>query len=182
MTMGASGINLEGNPNNCVGYTLLCAPTPEAAASGELQAQPEWYALLLTKALIGERPLPTRTRAPARPDVVVTSFLASDGTLHFVVVDDDLPGAHGAAVALHVGEGFHGASILSLTAPSQQALSGVQLGGRSVAPDGIWSEPSKLPRAANRHGVITVEVAPSSAALVTVSPRREVTGGSTAAP
>ena len=182
MSMGASGINLEGNPNNCVGYTLLCAPTAEAAASGELQAQPEWYALLLTKALIGERPLPTRMTAPARPDVVVTSFLAGDGTLHFVVVDDDLPGAHGAAVALHVGEGFHGASILSLRAPSQQALSGVQLGGRSVAPDGIWSEPSKLPRAANRHGVITVEVPPNSAALVTVSPKREVTGGSTAAP
>jgi hypothetical protein len=182
MTMGAAGINLEGNPDNCVGYTPLCAPTAEAAASGELRAQPEWYALLLTKALIGERPLPTRTRAPTRPDVVVTTFLANDGTLHFVVVDDDPPGSRAAAVALHVGDGFHGASILSLTAPSPEALSGVRLGGRSVAPDGIWSEPSKLPRAANRHGVITVDVPPSSAALLTVSPKGEMTGGSTPAP
>ena len=65
MSMGAAGINLESNPNNCVGYTLLCALTPEAAADGELGAQPEWYALLLAKALLGERPLPTSiSRAP----------------------------------------------------------------------------------------------------------------------
>jgi len=171
MSMGAAGINLEGNPNNCVGYTPLCAPTPEAAAAGELQAQPEWYALLLVKALIGERPLPVSMRAPPRANVVVRAFAAADGALHFVVVDDEPPGSRTAAVALDVGAAFHGASILSLTAPSPQALSGVRLGGRSVAPDGIWSQPAKLPRAANRHGVITVDVRPSSAALLTVEPR-----------
>lgn len=188
MSMGAAGINLEGNPNNCLGYTLLCAPTPEAAADGQLRAQPEWYALLLTKALIGERPLPTSTNATASSNVVVSTFLASDGALHFVIVDDDPPGARPLAVALHVGGGFHGASVLSLTASSPLALSGVRLGGRAVAPDGLWSEPATLPRAANRQGVITVDVRPSSAALVTVSPVGELSpaddnsaGGTTAA-
>jgi hypothetical protein len=39
-----------------------------------------------------------------------------------------------------------------------------------VAASGIWTQPATLPRVPNEHGVITVEVPPSSAALVTVSP------------
>jgi hypothetical protein len=170
MSMGASGINLEGNPANCEGYTPVCAPSTEALAAGALRAQPEWYALLLAKALIGERPLRTTVKPVDRPNVEATTFLAADGTLQFVIVDDDPPGARRVAMHLHVGRGFHGASIMSLTAPSPSALSGVRLGGREVQPDGAWSQPARLPRALNKHGVITVELAPSSAALVTVAP------------
>ena len=75
------------------------------------------------------------------------------------------------AARLHVGAGFHGGTILSLTAPSPQALSGVELGGEAVAANGSWSEPAVLPHAANARGVITVDMKPSSAALVTVAPR-----------
>ena len=64
----------------------------------------------------------------------------------------------------------HG-SILSLTAPSPAALSGVLLGGRGIAPEGTWVPPKRLPRAANKRGTISVRIAPSSAALVTVSPK-----------
>jgi hypothetical protein len=170
MSMGVAGINLQGNPTNCGGYTPVCAPSPEDLAGGALGAQPEWYALLLAKALIGDCPLPTITSSPGKPNVEVTTLLAGDGTLHFVVVDDDPPGARSVAVRLPVGSGFRGASILSLTAPSPAALSGVALGGRAVAPDGSWSEPSRLPHAPNRDGVITVDITPSSAALLTVSP------------
>jgi len=170
MSMGVAGINLQGNPANCEGYTPLCAPSAEDLATGALHAQPEWYALLLAKALIGERPLRTTVRPAHRPNVEVTTFLAADGTLQFVAVDDDPPGARSVALHLHVGRGFHGASILSLTAPSPAALSGVLLGGREVEPDGAWSQPARLPRTPNRHGLITVKLAPSSAALVTVSP------------
>jgi hypothetical protein len=169
MSMGVSGINLEGNPTNCDGYTPVCAPTPEDLAAGALRAQPEWYALLLIKALIGDRPLPTTMSSPGRPNVEVTTLLAGDGALHFVIVDDDPPGARSVAIGLRVGSGFRGASILSLTAPSPSALSGVRLGGRAVAPDGSWSAPSRRPHAPNRDGVITVDVTPSSAALLTVS-------------
>jgi hypothetical protein len=189
MSAGVSGINLEGNPANCEGYTPVCAPTPEDLATGALRAQPEWYALLFARALIGERPLRTIVSSPARPsapggpsssgrpNVEVTAFLATDGALHFVIVDDDPPQARSVAVRLRVGSGFHGASILSLTAPSPAALAGVQLGGRAVEPDGLWSEPPRLPRAANDGGAITVEVAPSSAALLTVSPMDRAHGG-----
>jgi hypothetical protein len=170
MSMGVSGINLQGNPANCGGYTPLCAPSAEDLADGTLVAQPEWYALLLARALIGERPLHT-TIAPAhRPNVEASTFLAADGALQFVLVDDDLPGARSVAMHLHVGRGFHGGTILSLTAPSPEALSGVELGGQAVAVDGSWTEPPTLPHAPNRDGVITVNVKPSSAALVTVAP------------
>jgi hypothetical protein len=177
MSMGVSGINLEGNPANCEGYTPVCAANAEDLATGALRAQPEWYALLIARALTGERPLRTSVSPTDRPNVEVTSFLAADGSLRFVVVDDDPPGSRGVAVRLHVGSGFHGAAILSMTAPSLSALSGVQLGGRAVQPDGVWSQPSKLPHAPDRHGVITFEITPSSAALLTVAPLRELDVG-----
>ncbi len=176
MDMGVSGINLQGNPANCAGYTPVCAPTPEALASGTLGAQPEWYALLFAKALLGDRPLPVITRSHGKPNVEVAALARSDGRLRFVVVDDDPPGARRVAVGLRVGRGFGGAHVLSLTAPSPAALSGVELGGRAVTPGGSWSAPPRLPGAPNRHGVITVDVAPSSAALLTVSPKQRRSG------
>ncbi len=171
MSLGVAGINFEGNPLNCVGYTPLCARSAAAAAAGELHAQPEWYALLMARALTGERPVQESVSSPEHTNVVVSSFEAPDGALHFVIVDDDLPADRHAAVALHVGAGFHGASVLPMTAPSAEALSGVRLGGAAVAANGVWTQPATLPRVPNKHGVITVEVPPSSAALVTVSPR-----------
>ncbi len=171
MSMGVAGINLEGNPVNCAGYTPVCAPTPEDQATGELDAQPEWYALLLARVLTGERPVRTIVGPTDRPNVVASAFVAADGTLQFVLVDDDPPGARSVAMHLHVGSAFHGATILSLTAPSPEAVSGVELGGQAVAANGAWSQPAVLPHVANRGGVITVQLAPSSAALVTVAPR-----------
>lgn len=172
MTMGTSGINVQGNPANCNGYTPLCASTPEALAAGALAAQPEWYALLLLKSLIGDRPLQTSTSSRGRPNVQVTTLLGADGTLHFVIVDRDPPGARRVAMRVPVGGGFGAGSILSLTAPSPASLSGVRLGGQAVSADGSWSQPVKLPRAANRHGTIALTVMPASAALLSVSPRR----------
>ncbi len=177
MGMGVAGINLHGNPANCDGYAPLCAPTSEELAAGALGAQPEWYALLLARELIGDRPLATVTSSPAHPNLEVTTFLAGDGRLHFVIVDDDPPAARSVAVHLQVGRGFGDASILSLTAPSPAALSGVTLGGRAVSPNGSWSAPARLPRARNRDGVITLAIRPSSAALLTVPPRGTLNGG-----
>jgi hypothetical protein len=170
MDMGASGINLQGNPANCGGYTPVCAPSPEDLASGALVAQPEWYALLLARALLGEQPLRTIVGPALRPNVEASAFQATDGTLRFVLVDDEAPGARPVVAHLHVGAGFHSGTVLWLTAPSPQALSGVELGGEPVAANGSWSQPAILPHAANSHGVVSVDLRPSSAALVTVAP------------
>ncbi|MGA2453526.1 MAG: hypothetical protein ABSG93_08400 [Solirubrobacteraceae bacterium] len=170
MEMGVSGINLEGNPANCGGYTPVCAPSAEDLAGGALVAQPEWYALLFARALLGERPLHTVIGPEERPNVEASAFAAADGTLQFALVDDDPPGARSVAAHLHVGSGFHGGTILSLTAPSPESVSGVELGGEPVAANGSWTEPAVLPHAPNSDGVITVVLKPSSAALVTVAP------------
>lgn len=67
MAAGAVGINLQGNPGNCAGYTPLCAPDPSALAQGALRAQPDWYAMLLTRSLVGYRPLPTTVTTEGAP-------------------------------------------------------------------------------------------------------------------
>jgi hypothetical protein len=153
MAADVAGMNLQGNPTNCRGYTPVCAPTPQLLARGAFTAQPEWYALELTSPLIGDRPVQATTR-PTRPNLDVFAFQRGDG-LHVLIVDEDPPGANRAAVSLDVGRGFGAATVLSLTAPSTSAMSGVRLVGRAVAP--------------SRLGVITLTASPGSATLVTVT-------------
>jgi hypothetical protein len=171
MAAGAAGINFQGNPANCHGYAPVCAPTPTRLAGGALRAQPEWYALLLSRTLIGDRPLRSVVTSASRPNVDVTTLLAPDGALHVVIVDDDPPGSSAATVSVHVGRGFEAAGILQLTAPSPAATAGVELGGRAVGRDGSWHRPTTLPRSPDRGGVIRLDLSPASAMLVTV-PRR----------
>jgi hypothetical protein len=172
MSMGAAGINLEGNPANCRSYTPLCARDPAGLAAGELAAQPEWYALLLTSALVGDRPLGRPRQLPGHPNVDASLFLAPDGALRCVLVDEDPPGSPSVAVELHAGPRFAAARLLALTAPSPQATSGVALGGRAVAGEGSWHAPARLPVLPSRHGRVRVVLAASSAALVTLPARR----------
>jgi hypothetical protein len=54
-----------------------------------------------------------------------------------------------------------------MTAPSPQARDGVLLNGRTVAPDGSW-RPGRARGVADRNGVISLTLEPSSAALLTV--------------
>lgn len=172
MLAGVWGINLQGNPANCRGYTPVCVSSVRPPAEGALIAQPEWYALLLSKALIGNRPIRAiATPSPANVDVL--ALLGDHGELHMVIVDDDPPGAERAAVKLHVGPRFGSASALSLTAPSLAATADVRLGGRAVGRDGEWHEPARLERLPSRPGMITLDVLPASAVLVTVAGRAQ---------
>jgi hypothetical protein len=170
MSVGVAGINLQGNPTNCAGYTPLCAPDPMTLLAGKLRAQPEWYALLLTRSLVGDRPLPTTISAEGSPNLVVASFSESDHSLKVVLVDDEPPGATPLALRLNVGAGLGAAHILRLTAPSPSATEGVQLAGRTVAANGSWSTPTHTESIATQAGILALELAPSSAALLTMSP------------
>jgi len=169
MARGAAGINLEGNPANCEGYSPLCAPSPTRLAAGSLRAQPEWYALLLSSALVGDRPLPTRLLSSRHPNMSVTALRTPSGGLHFVIVEDEPTGA-GALVRLRVGRGLGSASVLALLAPAAAAKSGVTLGGNAVAADGSWREPGAPVALPLREGVVSVAVPAASAMLVTVGP------------
>jgi hypothetical protein len=172
MAVGATGINLEGNPATCAGYSPVCAPSPASLRSGALRPQPEWYALLLTRGLTGDRPLHTTIVWRKRANVAITTLLAPNGGLRFVIAEDDPPGSKDAALSLHVGGGYGAASVLALTAPSPHATAGVRLGGEAVAADGSWRGPRRLEQLSTRHGTISLTVPPSSAALVTVAPAR----------
>ncbi len=170
MADGAAGINLQGNPTNCAGYTPLCAPTPTAIADGALSAEPEWYALLLTKPLIGTRPLPTTISAEGSPNLVAAAFSGSKHSLQFVLADNEPPGAAPLTLSLEVGAGMSTAQIQRLTAPSQEATSDVLLDGRTVAANGSWHAPTQIESVSASTGTVALELAPNSAAVVSVNP------------
>ena len=172
MAAGAAGINLEGNPTNCAGYTPLCAPDSADLAQGTLRAQPEWYALLLTRSLVGDRPLPTTISAAGSPDLVAAAFSGPGHSLKVVLADDEPQGTSPLALRLDVGAGMSAASILRLTAPSQSATGGVRLAGHAVAPNGSWRAPIHTESVAARSGILALELAPGSAALLTMSRAR----------
>lgn len=170
MAAGTAGINLQGNPTNCVGYTPLCAPDATALAQGDLRAQPEWYALLLTHTLIGDRPLPTTISAEGSPNIVAAGFSGAGHSLKVILCDNEPEGTSPLAVQLEVSTGTGAAQIQRLTDSSPDAISGVLLGGRAVAANGSWRAPQRAESVVDHSGTVTVELSPDSAALVTVTP------------
>jgi hypothetical protein len=168
MAKGLAGVNFQSNPANCLGYSPVCAASAGRLASGTLGAQPAWYALLMARRLIGARPLPTTLVSRAQPNILVRSFLSGTGALRVVVVDDDPPGSPPAALRLRVAANYRQASVLTLSAPSPAATSGVRLGGRGVAADGTWSERPQGAPVPRRRGAVSLVLAPSSAVLLTL--------------
>ncbi len=169
MAAGTDGLNLHGHPASCSGYSPVCGPDPAALAAGRLRAQPDWYALLLTRTLIGYRPVPTTVTSAGTPDLAAAGFSGAKHTLKLLLSDDDPPGSPPLALSVGVGAGFGAARVLRLSAASPAATDGVRLGGRAVAAGGSFAEPAGEP-APVRSGVLTLRLAPSSAALVTVTP------------
>ncbi len=174
MAAGAAGINLQGNPTNCAGYTPLCAPDPAALASGSLRAQPDWYALLLTSSLVGDSPLPS-TISEGSANLVAAAFAGPDHLLKVVLVDDEPAGASPLALRLNVGAGLGAGRVVRLTAPAQNATGGVLLGGRAVTANGSWSNGTPAESVSASTGTIALALAPDSIALVTVGPRAQTT-------
>ena len=166
MTTGLAGINFEGNLLHCNTYTPICASDPARLSGGALEPRPEWYALLTSSQLVGDRPIAVRT-SPARADVDVFALLAPRGAVKLVVIDQAPPGARAAQLRIGVGTRLATARILALTAPSLRAHVGVRLGGAAVRADGSWS-PGRLPLYRAHDGTIALSVPAASAALVTL--------------
>jgi hypothetical protein len=175
MAAGTVGVNLQGNPTNCAGYTPLCAPSPSALAAGQLRAQPDWYALLLTHSLIGYRPLPTTVSSAVPPDLAAAAFAGPDDTLKLLVSDDEAPGAEPLDITLPAGSGRRAARVLRLTGPSLQSTDGTRLGGRAVSATGAWKAPLSPQDLPVHDGIVSLRLPASSAALVTVVPAKKKT-------
>ncbi len=172
MTTGLAGINFEGNPLHCNTYTPICARTTARLNSGVLSPQPEWYALLMTRYLVGDRPLRVHV-APTEPNLDAAALLAPDGAVHLVVVDEAPATSRPTALRVSVAGGFSSARVLALTAPSLASQDRVTLGGAAVRADGSWSAPRRLPVHRPKAGTITVDIASGSAALITLIPVRQ---------
>jgi hypothetical protein len=174
MAAGTVGVNLQGNPTNCAGYTPLCAPDPASLTAGELRAQPDWYALLLTNSLIGYRPVPTTIVASQSPNLAAYGFIEPGRTRKLLFVDEETPDAPPLALTVPLGNGsgsgVDAARVLRLTGPSLSSTGGVRLGGRAVAASGSWTAPTKSENAPISGGSLTLKLSPSTAALVTIAP------------
>ena len=159
MAAGTTGLNLHGHPTSCSGYSPLCAPDPAALAVGHLRAQPDWYALLLTRSLIGYRPVPTTIASAGTPDLAAAGFSGPNHTLKLLVSDDDPPGSPPLALSVGVGGSYGAAKVLRLTGASPSATDGVRIGGRAVASGGGFTEPAGEP-APVHGGVLTLRIRP----------------------
>ena len=142
MDDGLAGVNLQGNPTNCLGYTPLCAPSAEAAAAGDLRAQPDWYALLMAKSLIGYRPLPTTIGStPSSPEPEAPTSEEHEATTSAPENTPDLV----AASFLGPGHTIEGGALRPRTAGRQPARNTLGGGrrfrrGRSHAPGGLLAQ------------------------------------------
>jgi hypothetical protein len=146
----------------------VCAPGPLELSTGELRAQPEWYALLMARELIGSQPLPTAVQVrAAHANVHAMGFLAGDGSVRVLVVNDDQIGTPTLTLRLRVAAGVSTGETLMLSAQSLHATEGVELGESEVAPDGTWA-PRSVGRAVARGGVIATRLPAASAVLLEV--------------
>jgi hypothetical protein len=170
MNLGIAGINFHGHMSNPTGYAPLSGLSTDALAAGQLTARPEWYAMLLARHLIGDRPLRVSQR-PGGLDFSASAFISPEGRLHLVVIDDEPAGSLPLRVRVPVGATFTSGVALRMTAPSLGATSGVTLGGAAVQPWGSWGPASRLPEVQVTKGLASFVVSPDSAVLVSLPPR-----------
>ncbi len=167
MASGLPGINLHSLIGEPRSYSPLVGSGRPALAQGQLYAHPEWYALLMAHELLGDRPVRASVPQP-HPGLVAHALLAPDGRVHIVLINFDPSGAEPLQVTLRAPGRLRSGSVLSLRAPSLRAVTGVRLGGRSVAPDGSWTLPAHLPAMYRSSGTLSLSLAPGTAALVTL--------------
>ena len=171
MTSGVVGINfhdLIGEPDS---YSPLVAADPQRLAAGALHANPEWYALLLARSVLGDQPIRTSV-AGGDQTLTAAAFLSSSGNLHIVLVNFQPTGAAQRVVTLRLPRPFRAGPILRLSAPGLRAKTGVTLGGRAVAGNGVWRAAAALPRVSESSGALELDIAAGTAALVTLYPVR----------
>jgi hypothetical protein len=167
---GVSGLNLHGGLGACDAGGTILAPwySPLCTlADGQLGARPEYYALLLLRALEGCAFLEARYRTSH--SVSVYALRAPDGNLRIVVDDEDVPAASRASgpvdVVVQADPSYRRGSVIRLSAPSVYAKRGVRLGGRALRPDGSFPGTVPTPIAGGA-GHFAVRVSAGSAALV----------------
>ncbi len=171
MASGVAGLNFHDLIAEPESYSPLVADSAQELASGELHANPEWYALLLADHLLGDRPVQAQVTGGERT-LTGAAFVDPDGNVHVVLVDFAPTGARELLVHVRVPSNIGAGTIMRLAAPGLRATSGVTLGGGAVSAEGTWSPLATLPQVSGKPGALALEMPASSAALVTLYPTR----------
>lgn len=170
MVSGVAGLNFHDLITEPHAYSPLAAGNSNELASGVLHANPEWYALLLARHLLGDLPVSSKISSASR-DLTAAAFLNASGSLHIVLVNFAGAKAKPLLVNLRVPRRLGAGPILRLTAPTLRATSDVLLGGRSVSSTGAWSHGTPLSSVSGKPGSLMLRMPAGSAALVTLYPR-----------
>ncbi len=168
MRAGVAGLNFHDLLDEPAAYSPLVL-----GRRARLHANPEWYALLMVSRLDGEVPLDTL--ASADPSLTSGAFLARGKrrqSLNVVLVNFAAPGTTPQLARVRVPRRFRSGTVLRLVSPSPASLSRVTLGGSEVSASGAWRPRLPLPRVVASHGYLTLQIAPSSAVLVTLAAAR----------
>jgi hypothetical protein len=157
---GVAGVNLHGGVAGCYGYTPLCR---YGTGSNALRAQPIFYGLLMVHQL-GAGRLRDVTITGASDRVTAYAVERADGTVAVLInnMDTRVGGAVSIRLAGHDGP----ATVTRLEAPTLASTTGVTVGDAKVDVNGNIA-PTTEPVTAEATG-LTVQVAPSSAAVVTL--------------
>jgi hypothetical protein len=170
MASGVAGLNFHDLITEPHAYSPLAAGGPSELATGTLHANPEWYALLLARHLLGDRPVRASV-ASGHSDLTAAAFLNPTGSLHIALVNFAGATAKPLVVRLRLPRQLGRGPVLRLTAPTLHARTGVLLGGRGVSGAGSWSHGTPLPLVSGKPGSLELNMPASSAALVTLYPR-----------
>jgi hypothetical protein len=169
MASGVAGLNFHDLIAEPETYSPLVAGDAQELASGALHANPEWYALLLSRSLLGEDPVRADV-AGAADTLTASAFASPDGSLHVVLVDFAPSAARPLLVHLRVPSSLRSGTILRLSAPGLDSRVGVTLGGSAVSAEGTWSSVATLPQVSGEPGALALSMPAGSAALVTLYP------------
>jgi hypothetical protein len=169
MASGVAGINFHDLIAEPETYSPLVAGDAQELANGALHANPEWYALLLSRGLLGDDPV--RADVAGSADTLTAfAFASPGGSVQVVLVDFAPSAARPLIVHLRVPSSLRGGTILRLSAPGLGSRVGVTLGGSAVSAEGTWSPVATLPQVSGRPGALALSMPAGSAALVTLSP------------
>jgi len=169
MDSGVAGLNFHDLIAEPETYSPLVAGDAQELASGALHANPEWYALLLSRSLLGDEPVRADV-AGAADKLTAFAFVSPGGSVHVVLDDFALSGSRPLLVRLRVPPSSSGGTILRLSAPGLSSRVGVTLGGGAVGPEGAWSPEATLPQLSGKPGALALSMPADSAALVTLYP------------
>ncbi len=162
---GAAGVNFHAGVHNRrpaedKAYTPIARD-----GAGRWRARPLYYGMLMFAQAARGTLLPVRLAAQMR-ELGAFAVRAPEGGLRVCLINKDFN--RGARVTISAGRAFAGSSVMRLVGPAADATAGTTLGGAEVDDFGRWV-PATHELAHAVGGEFTVDVPPTSAALVSLS-------------